>query len=397
MRFAFYLAVRNLLRHPARNLLTILGISITAALLLDMTMLSGGIKISLSRMLHNLGYEVRISPRGTLPFETDAQIHHFREIQKRLARDPAVFSVDALLGTTISASHQGNVFTSFAIGLERQNNPLYQIISGREPERNRKEVMINQYLARDKKICTGDTLKLWVASRSENTGDNESTEVKVTGIGYFGLDADGQYTISTTLPFLQGLLDARGEDPVSVILLKLNDAAQADRVASSVNDQYRQFSAYTIASVVEVVDKQLSYFKQFAYILGGISLIVTFVLILIITTISFHDRVGEIALLGAIGLSRKTLFTAVLFEGFLTSVLAVIFGFVLGKIVAIYLDAILKSAPGLPEAFSFFVLEPRSLVRAILVLLITGIVAGLYPAGAAARLPIAQTLREEIL
>ena len=47
MKFAFYLALRNLFRHPGRNVLYILGVSITAALLLDMILLSGGLKISL--------------------------------------------------------------------------------------------------------------------------------------------------------------------------------------------------------------------------------------------------------------------------------------------------------------------------------------------------------------
>lgn len=170
-----------------------------------------------------------------------------------------------------------------------------------------------------------------------------------------------------------------------------------DQIAASINKDFPQLSAFTISSVIQAVDKQLSYFKQFAFILGGISLITTFVLIFIITTISFHDRLGEVALLRAIGLSHKTIFTTVLFEGVLTSLASAVFGFVLGKLVAIYLDVILKSAPGLPKDLSFFVMEPDAVLRAFLILLATGFFAGLYPAAAAVRLPVAETLREEIL
>jgi len=119
--------------------------------------------------------------------------------------------------------------------------------------------------------------------------------------------------------------------------------------------------------------------------------------VFIITTISFHDRLGEIALLKAIGLGSKTIFTTILLEGLLTSLASAFFGLFLGKIVAVYLDRILTSAPGLPKDFSFFVLNPPALIQGILVLLLTGLFAGMYPAGAAVRLPVAETLREEIL
>jgi putative ABC transport system permease protein len=156
-------------------------------------------------------------------------------------------------------------------------------------------------------------------------------------------------------------------------------------------------SAYTIQTVLEAVNKQLSYFRQFSYILGGISLVVTFVLIFIITTISFHDRIGEIALLRAVGLSRRTIFVTTMLEGLLTSFAAAVFGFVLGKIIALYLDHILTSSPGLPEGVSFFVLQPGPLFKAGVTLFLTGVFAGIYPASAAVSLPVAETLREEML
>ena len=59
------------------------------------------------------------------------------------------------------------------------------------------------------------------------------------------------------------------------------------------------------------------------------------------------------------------------------------------------IDAILTSFPGLPAAFSFFVPRADTLGFAALVLLVTGSLAGLYPAWLASRAPIAATLRAE--
>jgi ABC-type lipoprotein release transport system permease subunit len=64
-------------------------------------------------------------------------------------------------------------------------------------------------------------------------------------------------------------------------------------------------------------------------------------------------------------------------------------------ITARYLDAILTSFPGLPATFSFFVPRSETLTLAGLVLLVTGSVAGLYPAWLASKAPIAATLRAE--
>jgi putative ABC transport system permease protein len=221
--------------------------------------------------------------------------------------------------------------------------------------------------------------------------------VRVAAIADFFMDAEGQYSIACNLKALQRLMGAEQQDPVSAILIRLNRATSGSNVVERINRNFPQITAYTISAVIQEVDRQLSYFKQFSYILGGISLVVTFVLVFIITTISFHDRLGEVALLKAIGLSRKTIFTTILLEGILTSFASAVLGAFLGKIVAIYLDRILTSAPGLPEDFSFFIFDPAAVTQGFLVLLLTGFFAGLYPATAAMRLPVAETLREEIL
>lgn len=395
MKFPFYLAFRNLLRHPGRNLLYILGVSITAALLLDMILLSSGLKVSLEKVLRQMGWELRLSPRGTLPFETDAQIDNFHALKSRIEKMGKIEAIDAMLGTTLTVEFRGQQFTAFAAGVEISRPVLYKILEGSEPAEN--EVLVNRELARAKNIRPGDILTVWSASRSQSTGLSDAMNVRVSGIMTFELDAQGQYTLTCSIPLLQTILGAEKQDPVSLVMIKLKQPAEANATAQRINNEIPQVSAYTIRTVVEAVDAQLSYFKQFALMLGGISMVVTFVLVFIITTISFHDRVGEIALLRAIGIGNKTLFSMVLLEGILTSLASAILGFFLGKLAAVYLDSVLKAAPGLPQDFSFFVFEPPAVLRALLTLLLTGFFAGLYPASAATKLPVADTLREEIL
>ena len=57
----------NLLTAVLAVLMLGLGVAVAAALLLDMVMLSGGIERSFGELLRSRGYQLRISPLGTLP------------------------------------------------------------------------------------------------------------------------------------------------------------------------------------------------------------------------------------------------------------------------------------------------------------------------------------------
>jgi ABC-type lipoprotein release transport system permease subunit len=69
----------------------------------------------------------------------------------------------------------------------------------------------------------------------------------------------------------------------------------------------------------------------------------------------------------------------------------------LGAALARALDGILKTMPGIPGQMYFFVLEPATLALHGALLAATALAAALYPMQVVARLPIAATLRNEVL
>jgi len=69
----------------------------------------------------------------------------------------------------------------------------------------------------------------------------------------------------------------------------------------------------------------------------------------------------------------------------------------LGELLALELDRILRQMPGLPEQLHFFVFEPRALAVHATVLVVTAVAAAAYPMWVASRLPIAATLRREVV
>ena len=84
------LARASLQRHSTRTALAALGVAVAMAMLLDMVMLSSGMRESFRRLLLSKGFELRLSPKGTLPFDTDATIANASNIVRVLRSNPAV-------------------------------------------------------------------------------------------------------------------------------------------------------------------------------------------------------------------------------------------------------------------------------------------------------------------
>ena len=225
-----------------------------------------------------MGWELRISPRGTVPFETEAQIPNF-SLRNLLGEIISAETIDGMLGTTVNTSFKGEVFSSFAAGIESQRKVLYRTISGRNITPGSNEILVNRYLSNERGIRPGDVLPLWIGSQEQPVGNRRTIDARVAGIIEFELDAERQYTIACELPFLQKVLGSDASDGVSIMMIKLKDPRTAQKAAAEINKTFPQVSAYTIQGVVDALEGQLSYFRQFSYILGGISLVVTFVLV----------------------------------------------------------------------------------------------------------------------
>jgi len=97
----------------------------------------------------------------------------------------------------------------------------------------------------------------------------------------------------------------------------------------------------------------------------------------------------------AIGVHRWRIVGQILLESSALMLIAAPLGLGLGLLTARWLDGILASFPGLPERIDFFLFQPRAAWTALGLLVVSGILAGIYPSWRSASLPIAGTLRQE--
>jgi putative ABC transport system permease protein len=389
-------AVRDLLRHRTRTALSLLGVVIATALLLDMVLLSGGIERSFGRLLVSSGFQLRATPRGTLPFDTDATIDSADQLVASLRRQPGVAAVGAILGTSALARRGPALIPLVVYGVTPEAQGTYHIVRGADlSPTDTAGLLLGEPSARRLQVDIGDTVRL--VGRLDPRVATAALErvVTVRGVARYIYDAKDQPSVAVTLALAQHLAGASAANRASMLQIRITDDTAVNAVTARLRERFAMVSMNSVADMVAQFRVRLSYFRQLSLILGSIALIVTVLLVSTLLAISVNERIGDIAALRAIGVAQATILRQVLAEGTLLSIVGGAVGVAFGLVTARWLDAILTSFPGLPAAISFFVADAHQVTVAAVTLLVTGVLAGLIPAWRAATTPIAAALRND--
>ena len=394
MRLA--LAQASLLRHRARVSLAVLGVAVAAAMLLDMVMLATGMRASFRELLVAQGYEIRLAPKGTLPFDTDATIPGVAAIIATLRRNPDVTDISPVLGASIHVSIDGHDVAASALGINPAVQGDYQLVSGRDVT-SANAIVANDYLLGLLRRKVGDTIAVATGYDPQTRSYSGRRKLVIVGRARFIYGAREQAAAAMRRETLESMLEPSRRDRASLFMVRVRKGANAERVRDVIELQLPNVNAISIATAIADVDQRLSYFRQLAFILGAVSLFVGFLLVTTLVTVSVNERVGEIAIMRAIGVSKSHVVQQIVLEGIAISVVGAVAGLGLGLVTARYLNTILSAFPGLPMAIDFFLFQPRAAWSALGLLVVSGIAAGVYPAWRAASLPIAESMRREAI
>jgi putative ABC transport system permease protein len=390
----FQLAVLSLKRHASRTLLATLGVAVSAAMLLDMVMLATGMRESFSSLLGRSGFTVRVSPRGTLPFDSEATIADAANAARVMQGLPGVTAVAPVLGTTIYVLGNREPVTAFALGVEPSVQGDYRLLEGNDPTAEN-AIVVSDALMRATGARIGDTLDVTAGFDPQLRTYSGRRRLVISGRAQFQFLSETDKAAALGLRTVQAIGGAERRDRVSLFMLRTGPNVNPDSVRAAIERQLPKVTAMSTADAVAEAERRLSYFRQLAFILGAVSLVVGFLLVTTIVTVGVNERIGEIAVMRAIGVSKWHIVQQIVIEGIGLSVAGAAAGMLLGLVTAKYLNSILSGFPGLPDAIDFFLFQPSSAFRALGLLVASGIAAGVYPSWRAASLPIAGTLREE--
>jgi putative ABC transport system permease protein len=386
MLFRLTLALTALRRHATRTALAVLGVAVACAMLLDMVMLSSGMRESFRELLLSKGYQLRLSPKGTLPFDSDATIAGASGIITTLRANPDIVNVSPVLGAALHVPRAERTITSFGLGIDPTQQADYELIAGRDlGAPNTMVARIGDTLA----VATGydPQLRTYAGRRmSVITGEAKFL--------YMGTD---QLAAALPLATLQAMHGDAHADRVSLFMLKARPSANVDAVRQWIETRIPRVTVISTSTAIAQLDERLSYFRQLAFILGAVSLVVGFLLVTTVMTVSVNERVGEISVMRAIGVSTPHVVQQIVLEGIVITGVGAALGLGLGLVTGRFLNGILSDFPGLPAAIDFFLFQPSAAFTALGLMTLTGILAGIYPAWRASSRPIATTLRREAI
>ena len=200
--------------------------------------------------------------------------------------------------------------------------------------------------------------------------------------------------------YLEQAMAERGVrlDWAGTIWLRVDDPERIGPLMQEIDDTFRNSEAQTAS------ETEKSYFKSNFQALEGLALLITIVTALVAVCIVFiaantasmtvRERMREIAILKAIGFSRRRVFGMLVAEATLLATLAG----AIGAGASLGLSRLARAASGgwnpALGPLSWFIVTNAILVEGLFLSFFVGMLSGVVPSLGAARRGVAQTLRE---
>jgi putative ABC transport system permease protein len=280
------------------------------------------------------------------------------------------------------------------LGVGNGARPPWTVLRGRDP-RTDDELVLNQYAARTLNAEPGATVTL----RARCAGGAEAPPAiafRVVGIAELPFETLDEGAAGATA---EGLAKACGTPDADLAdFLAVTSTGEPDAAAAQIAALYPDLRIFTNEQAIgQLQQGGFTYFRQISTVLTTITVSFALLLITVLLTVSVNQRLGEVAALRALGFSRNRVVLDVLCESALIVGVGGLLSIPLGALLAAWLDGILKSMPGIPAELHFFVFQPDALLIHGGLLAATAVAAALYPMRIVARLPIAATLRNEVI
>jgi putative ABC transport system permease protein len=397
----FVLALRAARRYRARAVLAIVGVAVIGALNFDMLMLSRGLMLSFADLLDSTTYDIRISGSAALPLAR-SPIDNAGPLMAKVASLPEIASV-AMVRTASAAFVEPNR-PAQSLELIGSSQPsgvgIWRLAAGSNLDARtgqQQTAVVSRAFADRFNVAPGATIHVRVGA----TGSMSAIPpipLRVAGVGDFPFEPAESLVVATTLEgFTQahgGVTDDRAEFMFASSRPGVPTDAAVDAIARLRSD-IRVFSNEQL--VANFGRNAFTYFRQISVVLSSTTAVFSLLLVTTLLTVSVNQRLGEIAALRALGISRRRIAATLLWESVLLVAVGGVIALPLGQLLATMLDGILRRMPGLPAGLHFFVFEGPSVALHAAVLSATALVASAYPVWLSVKLPIAQTLRQEIV
>lgn len=397
MNYILFVAFKMLLERKRQTLVSILGVSVGVCAFIVMSSLMLGFQNYFIQQVIDLEPHIKIKPReeeqevekyaillGAKPKEKD-RILGWQEIIKELEENPQVVgSAERLISRGIlKYGIKDKPIT--LIGINPQREPKASVIERflvykrlDKLETNRTGVIIGSLVARSLGIKELGKKLVLVAP------NGKSLLVSVEDFFDSGITNIDDTRVYINIKTLQSLLERQGE--VNEIVLKIRDVDSAERLARELKEKI----PYEVESWQRAYRNFLSIFK--------IQNIITYMIVFAILTVSAFgifniimmtvlEKKKDIAILMAMGFTRRDILFIFVVQGLIIGLLGAIIGSFLGFGLQEYLESVRLDVEGLIRTKGFVLdRSPILYLYAFAFSLFFSLLASLYPSYRASRL-----------
>ena len=248
------------------------------------------------------------------------------------------------------------------------------------------EIAVPEKLAEEKRLKIGDPIQLVFIQGGATTlslGSIYKTEFPIQGPGW--IISTDQFT-TLVPPSQQTFLS---------IYIKLDDTSSAGVDAAlpglkAVTDTVPGAKVQNLNEYKKAQTDQVNQFLQIVYVLLALALIIAIVGVVNTLLLSVYERTRELGLLRAVGMSRRQVRSTIRLESVIISLMGTFIGLVIGIIFGWALVSALAD-----EGITSFAIPWSQLVIIVIIAILAGVGAALYPARRAARLDVLQAISSD--
>ena len=398
----FRLALRNILRQRRRSVIAIAAICFGV---MAMMLSAGYIEwiFWANRELatgQQFGH-IQVTQRG---YQEAGQADPFAYIMPEdsqalsaLLHTPGVQSVAPRLAFNGLISHGDSTLSFLGMGIDPLQDPLSRnliILKGKTLTlADPKGILLGAGLAANLGVTVGDTVVLLTNIPG---GGINAVETKVAGLASTSMKAMDDVMVRVPIEMARKLLRVKGSH-VWVVTLKHTGLTDSVLAKLKQEPSLKPFEIVPWTQLADFYNKMVALFSRQ---MGVVKLIIAVIIVLSISntmTMSVMERTVEIGTSMALGVRRMRILGLFLLEGMQLGVIGGILGVTLGYVAAKAISAIgipIPAGPGFSHDFiAMIIITPRIVMEALLLAVVTTLIASIYPAWRASRLVIVDALR----
>jgi len=232
-------------------------------------------------------------------------------------------------------------------------------------------IAIDERLAADARLAVGDTLL--VSAQPGGSGDT----VIVSAIVKRGADpadiARSEYQVRLHLDHLQKL--AGYGDRVDRFAVATRGPEATERALSDINSAAFGFEAHRSRDIAVGTSRTFQVVSRFHKAIGVITIVASAIFLLCIMLLKVEERRRDVAALRLMGISRRTVVTAIVTEAALLALVGSALGVGVGFLSARFINWYYQGVYRTPLLFS--IITPDIVTLAVILSLVLGIGAGL--------------------